>query len=148
MATDPIIRGFNASAVRAGLRTAMRVGLPPETANQPAFYMPRVETSTENSDSEGVPFDPSYRPTYSAPTVVRVPCSIEYVDGDGKISGFGIVQPTKVILLLLDTEYAQVKGFEYVVISGIRFFYLRTETEKGLVSVGLWKIHCRSEDEG
>lgn len=148
MATDPLIRGFNANAVRAGLRTAMRVGMPPEQANQPVFYMPSVETATKPTDSEGVPFDPTYRPTYQPRTSVRVTCSVEYIDGDGKVSGFGIVSPTKVVLTLLDTEYAQVKGFEYVVISGIRFFYLRTETEKGLVSVGLWKIHCRSEDEG
>ncbi|HVH54530.1 MAG TPA: hypothetical protein VNA32_10430 [Actinomycetota bacterium] len=149
MASSSSIEGFDADAVRAGLRLAMTVGLPPVEADKPTFYMPRTQpTFTENVDSEGVPFDPDYRPPWSPPVTKKVSCAIEYVDGEGKMTGFGITAPTKVILTLLDVDYAQVKGFEYVVIGPTRYFYRRTETPKGLVSVGLFKVHCQSEDEG
>lgn len=148
MAIDPQITGFNADEVRKGLRLAMQVGLPPVVEDRPTFFMPRIETATEDVDSEGVPYDPNYRPTYTPRVGVRVPCAIQYVDGEGKLTGFGITMPTKVILTFLDADMAQVKGFEFVVIGGNRYFYRRTETPKGLVSIGLFKVHCAAEDEG
>lgn len=149
MATDPRITGFDANDVRSGLRTAFRVGMPPIDDDQPTFYIPVTQPSqTEAVDEGGVPFDPSYVPPRTPPTAVKVDCSIEYVDGSGKLENFGVISPTKVILTLLDVDYAQVKGFSYVVISGTRFWYRRTETTHGLVSVGLYKVHCASEDEG
>ncbi len=148
MASDPQIRGFNADKVRRGLHLAMQVGLPPVVEDRPTFFMPRIETATEDVDSEGVPYDPSYRPTFTPRITKQVPCAIEYVDGEGKLTGFGITMPTKVILTLLDVDHAKVKGFEFVVIGGNRYFYRRTETPKGLVSIGLFKVHCGAEDEG
>lgn len=149
MAGAPQIRGFNADAVRKGLRLAMTVGLPPLSSEQPVFYMPRVmDIPTENVDSEGVPFDPTYAPTFTPPVTKKVPCAVEYVDGEGKLTGLGVVSPTKVVLTLLDQDYRTVEGFEYVAIGGVRYWYRRTESPKGLVTVGLYKIHCASEDEG
>lgn len=148
MAGDPRIQGFKADEVRAGLRLAMTVGLPPVTSSQPVFYMPRTETATESVDSEGVPFRADYNPTRSPPVTHQVPCAIEYRDGEGKLESFGVISPTKVVLTLLDEDYQVIVGFEYVVIGGTRFFYRRTETPLGLVTVGLFKVHCASEDEG
>lgn len=150
MATDPRIAGFDATDVRNGLRTAFRVGMPPLTAEQPVFFIPSVPlVQTEAVDGDGVPFDPDYQPARTPPRQVKgVPCAIEYRDGEGKLENFGVVSPTKVVLTLLDEDYAKVKDFEWVVISGVRFWYRRTETTKGLVSVGLYRIHCTSEDEG
>lgn len=149
MASSPSIPDFPADDVRAGLRLAMTVGMPSVESDKPTFYMPRaLPTATESLDSEGVPFDPDYRPAWTPPVTKKVTCAIEYVDGQGKMTGFGITAPTKAILTLLDVDYAQVKGFEFVVIGGNRYFYRRTETPKGLVSVGLFKVHCESEDEG
>lgn len=148
MASSPSIGGFNADAVRNGLRLAMQVGLPPTSSDQPTFYMPLVTTSTEPLDQSGVPFDPSYQPTRATRVAVTVPCAIEYHDNDGKLENFGVIVPAKVKLILLDQDYAKVKGFEYVVIAGIRYFYRRTETPIGLISVGVYTVHCVSEDEG
>lgn len=149
MATDPRITGFDATDVRNGLRTAFRVGMPPLDDDQPTFFMPRTSTSTATLDGTGTPFDPTATPVRSPVTSHKVPCSIEYVNGNGKIESFGVtmLQPSRVVLTLLDDDYAVVKGFEYVVISGVRYWYKRTESTKGLVSVGLYKVHCVSEDE-
>lgn len=149
MADDTRLAGFDADAVRTGLRLAMQVGLPVDAASQPVFYMPPTSSSTGATDAEGVPFDPAARRTFVAPTAVRnVKCAIEYVDGEGKLENFGVIVPARVILTLLDEEYARVKGFAYVVIGGSRYFYRRTEVPRGLVSIGVFKVHCVSEDEG
>lgn len=149
MANDPRITGFPANDVRNGLRTAFRVGMPPLEAEQPTFFMPRTVTNTEPADANNVPFDPAVQPTRGAPTSHKVPCAIEYIYGDGKVESYGVVisKPSKVVLTLLDEDYATVKGFSYVVISGLRYWFKRTENTKGLVSVGLHKVHCVSEDE-
>lgn len=149
MADDPRITGFPANDVRAGLRTAFRVGMPPLTPDQPTFYIPVEQpTASESVDADDVPFDPDYVPPRTPPTAVKVDCSIEYFDGSGKLENFGVVAATKVVLTLLDVDYEQVKGFTYVVISGDRYWYRRTETTHGLVSVGLYKVHCEAEDQG
>jgi len=151
MADDPQIIGFDATDVRNGLRLAMRVGMPPLDAEQPVFFMPRVEQAqTEAVDANDVPFDPDYTPVRQPPDKkTGITCAIEYFDGQGtKLEGLGIVAATKVVLTLLDEEWAEVEGFEFVVISGLRFFYRRVETTKGLVSVGLYKVHCAAEDQG
>jgi hypothetical protein len=152
MALDPRITGFDADSVRDGLRLAMQVGLPPVTADQPAFHMPREfepEPEPGSVDQEGVPFDPTYRPTKTPRRIVRnIACGLEYQDAAGKLVNLGTIVPAKVVITLLDTEYAKVKGFEFVTIGGIRYFYHHTETPSGLLSVGIWRVHCNSEDEG
>lgn len=150
MAGDSQITGFNADEVRAGLRLAMQVGLPVEESDRPTFYMP-VGWSTDgahNVSEDGVPFDPDYRPARTSRRSVQVPAAVEYTDGDGKVEGFGILVPSKVVLTLLDEDYEQIKGFEFVQIAGQRFFYSRTESALALIEVGVWRIHCRSDDEG
>lgn len=150
MATDPQIDGFNADEVRAGLHLAMQVGLPTDVADQPTFVFPAGVLSTgDRRDAEGTPFDFRITKTKAGQdTTFQVPCAIEYSDGDGKIENFGIIVPSKVILTLLDVDYDIVKGFSYCVIGGNRYFYRRTETPLGLVSVGVYRIHCQSDDEG
>lgn len=148
MATDPRISGFDADAVRSGLRLAMKVGLPPDAAEQPTFFFPREYTTTDATDQEGVPFSPDGRRNAPPPRSVKVDCAIEYRDGEGKLENFGVIVPARVVLTLLDLDYVRIKGFEYVVIGGGKYYYRRTETPKGLVSVGLYKVHCVSEDEG
>lgn len=141
------VPGFNAADVRAGLRLAMTIGLPPVEADQPTFYFPREVTNTERADDEDVPFDPDARPTLAPARSVKVPCAVEYFDAAGKIENFGVITPSKIAVTLLDEDHDKVRGFEYVVIGGDRYWYRRTEPPLGLVSVGVWIVHCTAEDE-
>lgn len=128
----------------------MAVGAPANAADQPVFFMPQPSvTSGGPADQEGVPFSPTSRIVHPPrPKVSNIPCAIEYRDSEGALSNFGVIVPSRVVLTLLDQDYAAVKGFDYVVIGGTKFNYRRTETPKGLVSVGLYRVHCTSEDEG
>jgi hypothetical protein len=150
VATDPRIANFDADAVRAGLRLAMQVGLPPETEDQPLFVMPTAVTGdgAHRLDSQGTPFNADYRPARTAAVGRRVPCAIEYADSEGEVATFGLVAPSRVILTLLDQDYKQIQGFAYCVIGGNKYHYSRTETPQGLVSVGVYVVHCISDDEG
>jgi hypothetical protein len=151
MAATPRISGFNANEVRAGLRLAMEVGLPPDIADQPVFVFPGeiVDDGLER-DAEGTPLDWRATKQRGPDETVQVPCAIEYMDGygDGNIENFGVVMPSRVALTFLDEDYVEIRGFSYVMIGGNRYNYQRTEPPIGLVSVGVWRVHVRSDDEG
>jgi hypothetical protein len=139
--------GFNAGAVRAGLRTAMGVGLPVEVEDRPTFYFPRQAAGAQPAgDAGGTPWEPNARQQLAPARHVQVPCATEYVDNAGKIENFGVMVPSKVVLTLLDEDYVQIKGFAFVVIGGNKFFYQRTQPPLGLVSVGVYLVHCTAED--
>lgn len=146
MATGAI-PGFDAEGFRAGIRQAMLVGLPPDIADQPLFVFPTLVSNIAPADDDDVPFDPDDRPVITPPASKRVACAIEYVDNAGKVENFGLIVKSKVMLTLLDEEYEQIKGFEYVVIGGDRYFYTKTETPVGLDSVGVWTVHATAEDD-
>jgi hypothetical protein len=151
MASSPQIP-FNAATVRAGLRLAMTVGLPPVEADQPTFYFPPTSVTPgvtgEALDEEGVPFAPSTTVVRSTPAPVQVPCAVEYHDGSGKLENFGVIAASKIVLTLLDEDYDQVEGFLYVVIAGQKYWYRRTENATGLVALGIYTVHCESDDQG
>jgi hypothetical protein len=150
MASTPEIANFDAGAVRAGLRLAMQVGLPVISSDQPTFFKPAVVTGdgSHTLDQQGVPFDPTYRPTQTKPAGIKVPCSVDYVDAAGNLVAMGTVSATGIVLTLLDEDYLKVKGFSYCVIAGIKYNYKRTDVPQGLVSVGIYAIHCLADDEG
>lgn len=141
------VPGFNPEEVRAGLRFAMTVGLPTVLEEQPTFFFPRTATAGSSADEDGIPFNPASTRVLGPPRSVRVPCAIEYFDNQGKIENFGVIVPSKVELTILDTEYVLVKGFEYVVIGGSRYWYSRTAPPLGLVSVGVYIVYCTAEDQ-
>jgi hypothetical protein len=150
MALDPRIEGFDADAFRDGIWTAMAVGLPPELEDQPAFVIPAAVVDTgDERDVDGVPFDYTKdQAKVGEDTVTQVPAAIEYFDADGILTNFGAIAASKVVLTLLDEDYEAIKGFSYVVIGGNKYAYQRTEPPMGMVDVAIWRVHCRSDDEG
>lgn len=141
---------FDPDEVREGLWLAMEVGLPVELEEQPVFVFPAdtLDTGVER-DSQGVPFDwQAGRTKVGEDVTFQVPCAIEYKDEEGQTVNFGVVAPARVELTLLDHDYELIKGFSYVIIAGNRYRYLRTQPPIGLVDVGVYIIHCRTDDEG
>ena len=147
MADDPQIEGFDPAEVRAGLRLAMTVGMPTAESDQPTFYFADQITGDGGHalDSRGTPFAPDYRPTRVRAQGVRGPCSVE---GEGGDSSDEMVYPEHVVLGLLDQDYDKVKGFARVVIGGVSYHYQRTEPPRGLVTVGVYRVHCLADDQG
>lgn len=140
--------GFDANAFRTGIRFAMNMGLPTASDDQPVFYFNATLVYNAPVDDEDVPFDPQATVTRVAPRPVRgIACAIEYVDEQGQEVVFGNVTAARIKVLLLDEEYAKVKGFDYVVLGGEKYVYKTTEAPLGLFDVGVWTVHCTAEDK-
>lgn len=143
--------GFDPDEVRDGIRLAMQVGLPVEPADQPTFVFAPTFAGLAGSDAEGTPFDwRAGRDTPAAPArpAIKRPCAIEFDNGNALVEAVGTVYSSRLILTLLDEDYEAVKGFSHVLIGGNTYTYELTEPPMGLVSVGVWRIHVRAEDEG
>lgn len=128
----------------------MAVGMPVIAADQPTFFFAPtiVSDSSHTSDQGGTPFNPTYRPTRSQAAGVKVACAVDYKDSASDMGAVGAVSTSGVVLTLLDEDYEVIKGFSYVVIGGNKYTYERTEVPMGLVSVGVYTIHCLADDEG
>ncbi len=137
---------FDQAAVLAGLHTAMDFGSPNTTSDKATFYMPRTVTTGGARDSYNVPFNPE-EPRVMGPLVKKtVACAVEYLDAAGKEINFGTINASRVRLTVLGPEYVQIKGFEYVAISGSKFLYTKTEPIIALGSIDVAIIYCTAED--
>lgn len=140
--------GFDATAFREGILTAMQMGAPPDVNDQALFHFPNLLVYNGSADGANVPFDPAGTVTNHAPDPVRVDCAIEYFDAENQpTGGFGLLAPTRISVTMLDDAYAKVKGCAYVVIAGDRYDYRRTEPPVGLFDVGIWTIHFVSPSD-
>lgn len=150
--------GFRASDVLEGLYLAMSFGAPTDPAQQATFYKTPILDADNNSDDEGIPFDPT-APVSRTPVAVKVPCAIEYVDAADQYEEYGVRQPSKVKVTLLGPDYDTVVGtdpedsptpvppFSYVTISGQKYLYRKSEPVVALGSIDVHVIHCQAEDE-
>ncbi len=139
---------FNQAAFEDGIRLAMAVGLPPIEAERPVFVFTNSTVNTAPADAEHVPFDPAATPAVTpGRRVAGIYCAIEYQDAAGQLVNLGVITPSQIVVTLLDDEYRQVEGFDYVEIAGDRYFYRRTEPTIGLADSQIWRIHCRAEDD-
>lgn len=131
--------------VIAGLHQAMAIGAPADPADRATFFVPR-ETTDAGYDDEGVPYDPTVRPeeTYDKHTV---PCALDYTQGAELTANFGSIQASELVITLLDPDYQQIKGFDFVVVAGVRYYYRKTETPIGLGNLTVWTVHTQAEDQ-
>lgn len=140
--------GFDANAFRDNIHFAMQMGAPPEADQQATFHFPSTLVYTGTADAEDVPFDPTTTVTRTTPDPVKVPCAVEYYDSTGQLlDGFGIHQPSRVKVTLLDSDYILVKDADRVVIGGDTYYFRRTEPPSGLFDVGLYVLHFAAEGE-
>lgn len=140
--------GFDPARVIDGLHRAMGFGEPTRDADKATFWFVTRTAAEGAKDGDGVGFDPS--PAGRAETSKRhlvVPCAIEYFDRADVQGTFGIAQPSRIEITLLDPDYQQIKGFSYVVAGGDKYLYRSTEPPTALGSVDIWMIHAVAEDE-
>lgn len=147
--TEPNIEAIKAQVptndVIAGIHQAMAIGVPSKPEDRATFFIPS-DTVDPGEDEEGVPYNPDVRPT-STPDKVVVPCALDYVDGTELASNFGVVQASKVVITLLDPDYQKVKGFDFVVVAGNRYYYRKTEPPVALGNLDVWTVHVQAEDQ-
>jgi len=146
--------GFPAAAFRAGIRTAMGLGMPVEEARRPEFVIeaPAV-ADPATADASGVPWDLNVVAPTVETTRVRPLCVIETAAEANTDGRFGQLQPGSIVVTLLDEEYALVKGFSYVNLwlaaqaEPVPYFYNKVLAQPNLDVVGVWQLECRTEDQ-
>lgn len=146
------IPGFPAQAVRDGLRIPMRMGMPVDVNQWPEFVITSAPVPDPATDDRGYPWDPDAPAPPPAETRVRVLCAFEVPDPAQRQENFGAVQPATLIVTLLDEEYLQVEGFEYVNIwltaggGPTRYYYRNVHMRSALDTVEVWQIEVATED--
>jgi hypothetical protein len=139
---------FDQAAFEAGIRTAMAVGMPPNVADRAVFVFADASTNSSPADAEDVPFNPAVAPTVTpGRQVTGLHYAIEFHDAQGNVVDLGVIAPTQVVITLLKDEYDQVRGFDYVLLSGDKYLYRREEPVIGLGTSEIHQIHCRAEDD-
>jgi hypothetical protein len=137
---------FDKATVLAGLYTAMDFGAPNTASDKATFYMPRTVESDGNTDSYQVSYNPDNHRELGPLVKKTVPCAVEYLDAAGKEVNLGTINPSRVRLTVLGPDYQNIKGFEYVAISGQKFLYTKTEPIIALGSIDVAIIYCTAED--
>jgi hypothetical protein len=138
--------GFNANAVRAGLHTAMQFGTPSDPGMRATFITLVSDTTAAPADDEGTPFDPAASITPGTPKSVQLLCAVEYIDVMDKLTAFGYTTPSRVRITLLDTEYAQIEGFTFVVIGGDRYDFRKLQPPLGMGPITVYVVECEAVD--
>lgn len=141
------VEGFDPAQFREAITQTMIMGMAQNQDDQPSFVFPEVVVNTATADVEKVPFDPNARPQRLPRRIERVPCVVDYVDAAGRVEAFGIINPSKIKITLLDVHYETVEGFEHVMISNDKYNYMKTEPPIALGAVTVWTVHCMAEDE-
>lgn len=138
--------GFDADAFNEGIRFAMRIGLPVETAEQPTFHFQPTRTHLGDHGT-GLPFDPGTDFAETEPTPVQVDCAIEFFDEGHDSTSAGPLNAARVEVTLLREEYELVKDAYKVVISGDSYRFRFTEPEVALFDSGVRVMHFYAENE-
>ncbi len=141
------LAGFDGQAFRDGIHLVQEFFTPAD--QRATFYFPDESPTSGTVDSENVPFDPAATVTRTpSKQPVVAPCSIEYQDVAGNLENLGYISPSRIVVTLLDVDYATVKGFDYLVVNGVRYYYRGTDIPSALGNVTVWSIRCVAEDEG
>jgi hypothetical protein len=145
--------GFNADAVIKGLHDAMIFGKHPDPTMAPMFLIPTSQpTIGAVHDEEGIPYHPGTVRAEIEFTEIQVPCAVRYVANEPTVSEgdyepLGVAVAAGIWVLLLEEDYQQVAGFQFVRIKNDIFQYVHEQPPIALGTVGVRQIRCNTVDE-
>lgn len=140
------LAGFDADDFRTQIRNVMQMAAPTDASRQATFIFPATTVSDAPTDSSGVPFAPGVTVARTAPDPVKVPVGIEFQRGIGAFTSVGSMEADRVIVTLLDLDYAKVVGFEYMTWAGRKWKLRKELLESALGPVGVHQIECEAMD--
>ena len=125
----------------------MGIGVPEDETLRPTFVFKDSHEVDGPVDDEGFAFSIEATPTIIPGVRVQVLCAYETTQRQGVSMEFSRVTETMLAITLLDEEYEQVAGFEYVLIGDDRFNYDREDVPYGLGGVTVHTIRCIAQDD-
>lgn len=137
--SDP---NFDATAFRAAIRSTMQLGAPSNVADQATFRWNKAKTFAQQ-DSTGMPYDWTSTPlTDVEQPDVKVPVAVQFTAGASYNNGVGSFTASKVVLTVLDVDFALVQGADQVLIGQRVFNILFYGPPVGLFDVTVYEIHA------
>lgn len=131
--------GFDQAGFEDGIRTAMQMAQPNETADVPIFYFLGTTSSTSPTDGRGVPFDPDATVTTVAPDpVTDVLCAMEFGVGTDRDTRLGRLDESQLTITFLDDEYQQIKGADHMTVGGMRYDFDSYDGPYALFTSSVW----------
>lgn len=141
---------FDPDQFRADIRAAMLMGQALDAAQRPTFRWKPVRTFA-SSDRAGQPWDPNTTATTTTDRDdVQVLCAVEEVGGQtsaGDELSIGTVDRDRLVIVLLDEEYAEVADFELVDIGGDTYTRSKELAPIALHDVGVHRVVVQADDE-
>jgi len=136
--------GFDAANFRTQIQNTMIMGLNSQSQLKPTFYFQSSSTYPAGThlDGDGKPIDARIQATVTSPDPVQVPAAVEFVgDSSNDEDLTGTYRQTRVLLTLLDTDYAQVDDAIEVDIDAHRYVINDVHTV-GLFDVNVYQLAC------
>lgn len=136
---------FDPEVFRTNIHFAMTMGQPTNVPDQVTFRWSPTKTGTGPSDPGGVPYDLTQPATIVNPHPdVVVPCAVRFTPGAIEDTPIGEMDPTKMVLTLLDVDFAQVIGADTVLYGQHPYSVDFVAPPLGLFQVTVYEIYCRS----
>ena len=152
-----ISAAFDGTGFRQAIRFAMQMGTNPDADRRPKFvrrsgqvtyWLDGVElTTAPRMDRDGKPLNPDIEVRRPADQLLEVDCAIEVVKADAEELPVGNFRPTKILVTLLDEQYALVEGCREMVYNGDRYVFGYEPESNGLFDVGVYTLIFYAKDE-
>lgn len=143
MAGDGSASGFDETSFRDSIHFAMQMGLPDDVSQRVTFRFDETLTFA-NADPAGHPYSWSEAPSTDVVTRdVQVPAAVQWGLGLLADDTMGQFDTSKVVLTLLDVDYAQVKGCNEVLINGQHYVIDAVGPPLGLFTVTVYQMFLR-----
>lgn len=147
--TDPRASAFSATAFRDAIRFAMNMGLPDATVDRATFKWTPVKTYTR-PDTGGRPYNLTSTPvsTVTHPDV-QIPVAWEFAARQGleEQTAMGEFDPTRIVMTILDEDYAQVQGADTVEMGDNVYIINFVAPPTGLFEVTVYTVYLTARDE-
>lgn len=142
------LEGFDASAFRQAITSAMEMGLPDNEGERITFRWKTTKTFSENTDRSGTPFNLSAAPEAVDETPdVQIPATAEItrIAPDG--TAIGTFDHPYVLITVLDTHYPLIDGASQVILGGDTYNIDFVAPPFGLGEVTIYQIYATAMDE-
>jgi hypothetical protein len=139
--------GFDAAEFRQAIKSTMQMGSPNAVAEKVTFRWPVQKTYSGRTDPSGKPY--SLTATVVDETTnedVLIDCAVEYIDRTAVGSPIGEFNNPRVLITILDEDFASVETATEVLIGG-NTYNIQYSRPLGLFSVTVYEVFAQAVDE-
>lgn len=144
----PAPAGFNAARVREGIRRAMRMGSPNQTADKATFVFSRDVDVDGPVDPVGVPYDVA-EPAVADTTpddIVKDVVAVELGGPGGRETSFGRLEENEAVLTIFDEDYADVATAVAVRLGG-DLYHIDSKEVVAMFDIDVYQLRLTAQDE-